>query len=248
MAAPELYIFAISHYCEKARWALDYLDIDYRLHHLSPTNYFRYTRRFGFSNTELPVLVADSRPLQGSAQIIDWAQAQRPSSERSLQSGIDMAAAREIERRLDEIAGVHVRRYYYAEALFDQPQFVRSIFARDLSWRQRLVLRLAWNRIRRYMIRGLDLGPEQGRESRRILDTELQWLDEMLGDGRPFLLGEQFSRVDLSAASLLSPLLLPPQHPVYRDMRLPPGIAAELEAWRDRPTLRWIANIYRQYR
>jgi len=26
---PRLYIFPISHYCEKARWALDYLNVDY---------------------------------------------------------------------------------------------------------------------------------------------------------------------------------------------------------------------------
>ncbi len=33
---PTLYVFAISHYCEKARWALDHFGIAYRLQHVVP--------------------------------------------------------------------------------------------------------------------------------------------------------------------------------------------------------------------
>jgi glutathione S-transferase len=32
MSEPVLYVFAISHYCEKTRWALDHFGIAYRLH------------------------------------------------------------------------------------------------------------------------------------------------------------------------------------------------------------------------
>lgn len=30
MKKPTLYVFAISHYCEKARWALDFFEVDYQ--------------------------------------------------------------------------------------------------------------------------------------------------------------------------------------------------------------------------
>jgi len=49
----------------------------------------------------------------------------------------------------------------------------------------------------------MDLGPQQGQESRAFLDTELTWLDEPLADGRPYLTGTQFTHADLTAASLL---------------------------------------------
>ena len=65
------------------------------------------------------------------------------------------------------------------------------------------------------MIRGLDLGTEQGQDSRQIIDAELDWLDEMLADGRDYLVGDRFSRADLTAASLVSTLALPPEHPTY---------------------------------
>ena len=248
MSAPVLYIFAISHYCEKARWALDYLGVDYRLQHLSPVSYIKFVRGLGMPDTSLPILVSGAQALQGSAQIIDWAEAHKGPAAASLELAIDRAEAREIERRLDDVAGVHLRRYYYSEALLDRPHTVRPIFARDLCWHQRLVLRLSWDKIRRYMIRGMDLGVAQGLESRDIVEAELDWLDNLLADRRAFLLGEQFSRVDLTAASLLSPLVLPPQHPSYHDLQLPPGIAADLEAWRERPSLNWIRGLYQRYR
>jgi glutathione S-transferase len=247
MATPVLYIFAISHYCEKARWALDYLGIDYRLQHLSPVSYIKFVRSLGVADTALPVLVTDSLVLQGSGMIIDWAMKQGKSGTRSLRTANDNTG-REIEQRLDDVFGVHVRRYYHAEAMFHQPQAVRQIFAQGLSWPQKIVLRLAWSKICSYMIRGLDLGVAQGLESRQIVDSELDWLDGLLAGDRPFLCGDQFSRTDLAAASLLSPLVLPPEHPTYHDLQLPPGVASDLADWRERPALRWVRDIYRQYR
>jgi glutathione S-transferase len=247
MATPVLYIFAISHYCEKARWALDYLDIDYRLQHLSPVSYIKFVRGLGVVDTSLPVLATDSQVLQGSGLIIDWAMKQGKSGTRSLDTDTDNTG-REIEQRLDHVLGVHVRRYYYAEAMFHQPQAVRQIFARDLRWPQKIVLRLAWSKICGYMIRGLDLGVAQGLESRQIVIAELDWLDGLLAGDRPFLCGDRFSRTDLAAASLLSPLVLPTEHPAYHDLQVPPGVASDLADWRERPVLRWVREIYRQYR
>jgi glutathione S-transferase len=36
MTPPQLYVFAISHYCEKARRALDYLGIEHEIKYLAP--------------------------------------------------------------------------------------------------------------------------------------------------------------------------------------------------------------------
>lgn len=252
--SPVLYVFAISHYCEKARWALDYLNIDYRLQHLSPISYMKFVRNLGVADTTLPVLTVGSLTLQGSSQIIDWAETHsKPGSKsetRALAADIDanVSRSREIEQRLDDLAGVHIRRYYYSEALFNQPQQIRRIFARHLPWHQQLMLRLAWNKICQHMIRGLDLGAEQGRQSRQIIETELNWLDQLLAGNRRFLVGERFSRADIAAASLLSPLVLPPQHPTYHNMQLPPGLAADAADWQERPSMRWIRDIYRDYR
>ena len=141
MKTPVLYVFAISHYCEKARWALDYLNIDYRLQHLSPISYMKFVRSLGAADTTLPVLTVGSLTLQGSSQIIDWAETHcQPGSKSGQESAqkteipvlaantdADISRSREIEQRLDDLAGVHIRRYYYSEALLNQPQQIRRI-------------------------------------------------------------------------------------------------------------------------
>jgi len=247
MITPVLYVFAISHYCEKARWALDYLGIDYRLEHLAPGPHIRLARSLGVAETSLPILVDGDFALQGSSQIVDWAQAQSTSLAHNLAPDDDRAA-RDIEQRLDEVFGVHVRRYYYSDALLTQPQTVKPMFARDLAWPQRLVLHLAWAKIVKLMIRGMDLGAAQGRESRQVVEAELDWLDGLLADGRQYLAGERFSRTDLCAASLLSPLALPPQHPTYHRLQVPAAIASDLQIWKQRPCVEWVSEMYRRHR
>ncbi len=98
------------------------------------------------------------------------------------------------------------------------------------------------------MIQGMDLGRAQGRQSRDILLGELDWLDGLLADGRPYLNGECFTRADLTAASLLAPLVNPARHPTYANLSLPPVLAAEVAEWQTRPVLRWVSRIYAEQR
>ena len=247
MSTPILYVFAISHYCEKARWALDYLGIVYRLHHLAPGPHIKFTRARGFSDCTLPILVGDDLRLQGSSRIIDWAIDNCPGTARSLATN-DPQRSAEIEQRLDERFGVQVRRYYYSDVLIAHPETVRPMFSRDLPWPQKLVLRLAWSKICDAMIKGMDLGAAQRRESRQIVETELDWVDSLLADGGRFLVGEQLSRTDLSAAALLAPLALPPEHPTYPRLQVPASTAADLAEWQSRPSIKWTREIYRRYR
>ena len=247
MIRPVLYVFAISHYCEKARWALDYLDIDYSLEYLCPGPHVNFARKLGVADTSLPILVDGTLALQGSSQIIDWAQVQGESPGRSL-APADDRAGREIEQRLDAVMGVHIRRYYYSDALLTHPETVKPMFARYLPWHQRLVLHLAWGKIVKFMIRAMDLGTGQGRESRQIVATELDRLDDLLADGRKYLVGKRFSRTDLCVASLLSPLALPPQHPTYQQLQVPQATAADLEIWQQRPCVQWVREMYRRHR
>jgi glutathione S-transferase len=248
MTTPTIYLFAISHYCEKALFALDHFRIDHRSVPLAPGPHIKFCRSLGIDDSTLPVLVDGEFVLQGSANIVDWAEAHNTSPELALETADDTLACREIEQRLDGVFGVHVRRYFYSEALLQQPQQVRPIFCKGLPWTEQLIVRVAWGKICQAMIRGLDLGPEQGLESKQIIETELAWLDDILADERQFLVGKRFSRADLAAASLLSPLALPVEHPSYHSLKIPPGIAADLAIWQRRPSLRWVREIYRRYR
>jgi glutathione S-transferase len=248
MSKPLLYIFAISHYCEKARWALDYLNIDYDIRYTPPGLHRLIAKKLGASGSTLPILVTDGQPVQGSAEIINWADLAASTDTKRLTPEAAREQCLEIEKRLDDIAGVHVRRYYYSEALIDHPETVRAIFTENLPAMQKLLVGTTWGLVRKLMIKGMDLGFEQGQESRRIVDGELSWVDEILSDGRQYLAWAQFSRADIAAASLLAPLAVPKEHPTYSHLELPPNFSIDLKNWEDRPSLNWVRDIYAQYR
>ncbi|MGB3730086.1 MAG: glutathione binding-like protein, partial [Thermodesulfobacteriota bacterium] len=166
----------------------------------------------------------------------------------SLAPSADLEKCLEIEKRLDDIAGVQVRRLYYSESLMDSPAEVRQIFAKDLTFFNKMVLRGSWGMVRKVMIKSMDIGKEQREDSKEIINQELDWLDDILSDGRQFLVGDKFSRADLTAASLLAVIVTPKEHPVYNDIAIPPKMTADMKNWQDRPSIKWVRNIYSQHR
>jgi len=247
MSKPTLYVFAISHYCEKARFALDSLGIDYAVDHQAPGLHAQTAQKLGVAGTSLPILEVDGGAIQGSAEILDWADAHAPSGRR-LTPEIDTEACREIERRLDDVAGVHTRRLFYSEALVEHSETVKPIFIKDLAGEPRSFVDEAWPLVRERMIEGMDLGREQGEESQRILEGELAWLDGLLADGRQFLVADRFTRADLTAASLLARVAGAKEHPQHRFMQLPPRMTELQRRWNDRPSLVWIRGLYTRFR
>lgn len=68
---PVLYQFPISHYCEKARWALEFKGIDYQVKNLVPGPH-RQTLKKMAPNSHTPVYQCGEVIVQGSDQIIDY--------------------------------------------------------------------------------------------------------------------------------------------------------------------------------
>jgi len=242
-----LYIFAISHFCEKSRWALDYLGIDYQLVFMAPGLHMRKARSLGLPATSLPILQSDDDLVQGSADIVDWAEP-RATAGRLLTPPAHDAECRALEQRLDQQIGVHTRRYFYSETLLDHSQHVKAVFLVNQSPGNRIFVTLAWPFLRRKMIEAMDIGEEQGRESRDILESELNWLEGLLADGRPYLAGDTFTRADIAACALLARLASAQEHPYARTAFVPPRLAEQQAAWRDRPVLKWVRAVYRKHR
>ena len=70
--------------------------------------------------------------------------------------------ALDIESRLNDVLGVHVRRMYYSEALVEHPQTVLPIFADCLADEEAQFVRDAWEFIAAAMVEKMDLGVRPG--------------------------------------------------------------------------------------
>jgi glutathione S-transferase len=243
-----LITFGISHYCEKARWALDWHGIPFEEVGWPPGPHIVLARRLGVRKSSLPILAADDALVQGSDAIFGWAEQHASGTRPSLQPAGELSRAQEIEARADSVLGVHVRRLFYSEVLPHQAHLAKRWLFLNTSAHHRFLGNLMWPVTRRAMISGMDTRPEAAPESRAVLEGELDWLDAMLAEGRPFLAGERFSRVDLTVASLLAPFARPQQAAVYSAMTLPPALVQDVERWRARPAMAWVNGLYEQYR
>ena len=247
MNTPVLYIFNISHYCEKARWALDYFGIDHEARHVMPGAHRIIAKKLGAKRGSVPFLQTDGGVIAGSSAIIDWCEVHNAGKRPSL-SGADPEVVRATEKRLDDVVGVHVRRFYYSDALINAPASVRPIFSEGLPIFQRAAMSLGWSRIVPLMIKGMDLGVEQGLQSRAVVEAELDWLDSLLADGRPYLHGNQWTRADLTAAALLGPLAAPKEHPITAKAFFPSAVLKAMKEWEKRPALQFVGRMYSKHR
>ncbi|MEM7412445.1 MAG: glutathione S-transferase [Myxococcota bacterium] len=244
-----LYLFAISHYCEKARWGLDYLGIDHTLRILGPGLHFVQAQERGWPSSALPVLETEAGFIQGSSAILDWAEAQGPAEGRlGAESPDDTETRRSIEKRLDERVGVHARRLYYSEAIVEYPETVLPIFTQDLDPEEAAIVESGWSGIRSRMMAMMDLGRAQADDSQGVIEAELDWLDGLVSDGRRYLLGDSFGRADLTVASLLAPLGSPAMRPRGGIPALPPRLAALSAGWEKRPIFERVRQNYREHR
>ena len=247
MNTPVLYIFNISHYCEKARWALDYFGIEHEARHVMPGAHRAIAKKLGAKRGSVPFLQTDGGVIAGSSAIIDWCEVHNAGKRPSL-SGADPEVVRATEKRLDDVVGVHVRRFYYSDALINAPASVRPIFSEGLPIFQRAAMSLGWSRIVPLMIKGMDLGVEQGLQSRAVVEAELDWLDSLLADGRPYLHGNQWTRADLTAAALLGPLAAPKEHPITAKAFFPSAVLKAMKEWEKRPALQFVGRMYSKHR
>jgi glutathione S-transferase len=245
---PKLVTFALSHFCEKARWALDWHGITYDEISWPPGVHVILAKRCGAKGTTLPILLTGSEVIQGSTAIIDWADTKAKNTVRSLTPGEQGAEAREIERRADEVIGIHVRRLAYSELLPGYANALKpALLHRSRGW-HRVAGNLMWPITWRVMTRTYDTGPEAAAESREKLESELDWLDARLIDGRSFLVGEIFSRADLSVASLLANFAAGTKVPKQPKMILPRTLATYIDRWRNRPVMLWVSRQYETQR
>jgi glutathione S-transferase len=245
---PRLMTFAASHFCEKARWALDWHGIAYDEIGWPPGLHLVLAKSYGAKGRTVPILLDGPEIIQGSGAIIDWAESKTTNPDRSLNPTENLNEAKDIERRADEIIGPHVRRLTFAELLPSHAHLVKqALFYKASGWR-RLAGNMMWPVSWRAMMRLYDLGPGAAAESRARLETELDWLDGKLADGRAYVVGDRFSRADLTVASLLANFAEPKELPLHHGMKGPDALATDVKRWSDRPTMRWVRGQYRAYR
>lgn len=243
-----LYEFPHSHFCEKARWALDYKGLAFQRVSLLPPWHILRTRRYG-KRTSVPLLLDGPKAVQGSAEIIDYldrAYDGRPLTPAALAER-DRAVVFAREKSIDKDLGVPLRSFFYYYGLTYRGFIAQAFLQNSPGWQRPLFL-LQYPIFAALIKKSYC--PDQ-ETADRAGETLLRNMDALAKElkGKSYLYGDSFSRLDLTAGSLLSFVALPLELPVIW-----PELPADdfLRGWHRRLAAHeicdWVRGIYQRHR
>jgi glutathione S-transferase len=239
----------ISHYCEKARWALERVAIPYREERHVQGIHRLAARRAG-GGTTVPVLVTPDGAIGDSAGILAWVDERTPPEHCLFPA--EPAAREEVEglcRRFDEGLGPRGRRLMYVHML---PQRKLALCFNNEGvpvWEDRAI-RYGWPFAARIVGRALGIKPGIEIEDEAEVWREFDFVAQLLADGRPHLCGEHCGAADLTFAALSASILVPPEYgvPLPQPDALSPDMSALVRQARNHPAGRYALALFAERR
>jgi glutathione S-transferase len=244
-ATPVLWHLKVSHYNEKARWALDYKGIPHVRRAVLPGRHAKVAEGLGAGRT-FPVLQLDGDVLGDSTLIIHSLERRQPDPPLYPADPADARRALEIEDFFDEKFGPYLRLLVLAHMLPDAGLLLGA-FAPDLTGPQRVAARAMYPLTRRKIAAdfGID-GPGVERAWAKCRLACRRFAVELQPSG--YLVGEDFTVADLTVAALLSPVVAPEQFPYPQPQRDHPRFADLRRMIDESGALEWARGIYARHR
>lgn len=247
---PLLWQLALSHYSEKVRWALDRKRVDHRRRTSMPGVHIAIalwlTRGAGIT---FPILELDGDRIDDSSAAIAALERRFPEPPLYPADPAQRRRALALEEFFDEELGPHTRLLPLHE-LAAEPRLLGEFasFAVPPPLSRAKPLLAAYARV--YSSARFGVAEESAAElARGKILAALDRLESELAEGDGVhLVGESFGVADLTAASMLSLVVLPAGGPLPPGLPLPPGFARLREQIRERPGYRWVEETYRRYR
>lgn len=247
--ALRLITIPISHYCEKARWALERAGLAYREQRHVQAIHRIAARRAGAGPT-VPVLVTPQGVLGESELILLWVDERTPQQQRLFPA--EPAARAEVLalcRRFDEVLGPRGRRLMYVHMLAQRRLALQYNNQGVPSWEDRAVS-VCFPLVARFLKRELGITAGVQAQDEAAVFGELDHAAALLGDGRPYLCGERFGAADLTFAALSASVLVPPQYGVTLPQPdlMAPATAALVRRARAHPAGRYALDLFARHR
>lgn len=247
-ALPTLWQIDVSHYSEKARWALAWKEVEHRRRspvpgvHMAVALWLTRGAHYTF-----PVLSIEGQRIGDSTAIVAALEERYPEPPLYPVDIAERRRALELEEFFDEELGPYVRQLAWYEFGNDRESFAELMeqtapkpiakFGRPTAAYARAYTALRFRA-------GDAAEAERGRA--KIL-AGLDRLEAELGDGE-YLVGDRFSVADLTAASLFYPLALPDEGPLDADSPSAKGFDAFRRPLEERRGIEWVKEMFRLHR
>ncbi len=214
----ELLTIPFSHYNERARWAMAHHGVVAHerrylpmLHRAAVARAVPKAQRLADrtgSGLSTPVLVLDDGTvINDSTKIVRWVDATYGTPETTLYPAAGRESIVALEKTFHDDIGRDTRFLAYWYIVGDGPTFAELVRHNVAGW-QRAVFALGAPIAKVAMRRGFALTQANYEKVRARLEAAVQSLGETLGD-RDYFVGERFTAADLTAAAMMSIVVLP---------------------------------------
>jgi glutathione S-transferase len=247
VATPVLYHIEVSHYNEKARWALDYKGVPHRRKAPMPMMHMAWaTAMTRGKGKTFPILRLDGETIGDSTRIIERLERDYPEPPLYPDDPDDRRRALGLEDFFDEELAPHLRRAAFAVVTRDPDSF-----AWIAAPRAGRVLHTAFKGPARMMgalVRArYGINEETASEGWAKTKAAFDRLESEIGPSG-YLVGDRFTVADLTAAALFFPLVRPPESEHLTPGRLPAGFVQMRDEMAGRPGWEWVREMYRRHR
>jgi glutathione S-transferase len=243
---PALWQIKVSHYNEKARWALDYKGVAHT--RVTPWPLFGslpaawlMTRGITF-----PVLRLDGRAIGDSTAIIAALEERYPSPPLYPADPAERARALELEEYFDEVLAPALRRLVWHHASREPSTFFKSAFP-DSSPALRAAFRPSAFAVTRLVKLRFGVNDATAAEAKGQVLAAMERIEAEIGPSG-YLVGDAFSVADLAAAALTTPLVRPPERQYLPPVPFPQPLQAFGDEIAARPAGAWFSEMFRRHR
>jgi glutathione S-transferase len=247
---PTLWQIEISHYSEKARWALEYKGVDHVRRSPLPGVHMAVALWLtGGSCNTFPVLELDGRAIGDSTAVIAALEEAFPEPPLYPADPEQRRRALELEDFFDEELGPHTRLLAFHE-LIAEPELFAEVASRTAPGPlgKAKALTGAYARAFTSLRFGADSDDAAAVAREKILAAMDRLDAELEAGGGDYLAGESFSVADLTAASLFYPLVGPEEGPIPPDTPSPPAFERFREGLSERPGFLWVEEMFHRHR
>ncbi|MFU8805852.1 MAG: glutathione S-transferase family protein [Bradymonadaceae bacterium] len=243
-----LITIGFSHYCEKARWALDRSGVSYREEKYLPMFHLAATTRAARQRT-VPILIAGGNAIADSTDILYFADREGSGAKLFPEDEALRGEVESWEEDFDRGLGPAARRLVYHH-LLTAGDYSRSYMLEVSEGFQHHGMRVVFPLVRRIIQKGYRIDEAGAQRSRERIEDTFERVAQTLSDGRPYLVGDAFTAADLTFASLAAPLIFPPEHgfPLPSLSGAPPDLEALVTPLRDTTAGQFALRLYKDHR
>lgn len=207
---PTLITIGPSHYCDKARWGMDFVDYKFKEESYPPIFHMIGTKKY--KTRTVPILVTEKEVIKDSTDILKFID----KNTHLLYPESVKKDVEQLEEIFDTKLGPSTRRlaYYY---LLNAPELIYKDFCDSSHPFYDSMYQTFFPAFKILIRKGLKVTKEDTNRARIKINEVFKLVEDRLADGRKYLTGANITAADITFAALASPVIMPRKYKKYKE-------------------------------